>query len=97
MDIERRILKLKKWKGLIDNIVKEYAEKNQEFYNFIHLKYFIKLEPSEIEETVIYVHNMRSKAMFSELGNYLDRDFYNSHRIIKIYTPNQNYIRRLTI
>ena len=50
MDIERRILKLKKWKGLIDNIVKEYAEKSQEFYNFIHLKYFIKLEPSEIEE-----------------------------------------------
>ena len=97
MDIERRILKLKKWKGLIDNIVKEYAEKNQEFYNFIHLKYFIKLEPSEIEETVIYGHNMRSKAMFSELGNYLDRDFYNSHRIIKIYTPNQNYIRKILI
>lgn len=50
MDIERRILKLNKWKSLIDNILKEYGQKNQLFYNFIHLKYFIKMDSSEIEE-----------------------------------------------
>ncbi len=50
MDIERRILKLNKWKSLIDNILKEYGQENQLFYNFIHLKYFIKMDSSEIEE-----------------------------------------------
>lgn len=50
MDIERRILKLNKWKSLIDNILKEYGQKNQLFYNFIHFKYFIKMDSSEIEE-----------------------------------------------
>lgn len=50
MDIERRILKLGKWKNLIENILKEYGQNNQLFYNFIHLKYFIKMDSSEIEE-----------------------------------------------
>ena len=36
MDIERKILKLSKWKKLIDN--------------FIHLKYFLKFDSSAIEE-----------------------------------------------
>lgn len=50
-------------------------------------------KPFEIDETLIYGHNMRNnKSMFSQLGNYLDRDFLYSHRNIKIYTPNQNYI-----
>ncbi len=50
MDIERKILKLNKWKMLIDNMLKEFGQKNQLYYNFIHLKYFIKLNSSEIEE-----------------------------------------------
>lgn len=50
-------------------------------------------KPFEIEETLIYGHNMRkNKSMFSQLGNYLDKDFLYSHRNIKIYTPSQNYI-----
>lgn len=50
MDIERKILKLGKWKKLIDNILKEYGQNNQLFYNFIHLKYFLKFNSSTIEE-----------------------------------------------
>lgn len=50
-------------------------------------------KPFKIEETLIYGHNMRNnKSMFSQLGNYLNKDFLYSHRNIKIYTPNQNYI-----
>lgn len=50
MDIERRIIKLGKWKSLIDNILKEYGQNNQLFYNFIHLKYFLKFDSSTIEK-----------------------------------------------
>ena len=47
----------------------------------------------ENEETMIYGHNMRNNiSMFSQLSNYLDKDFFFSHQNIKIYTPPQNYI-----
>ena len=47
--------------------------------------------PFEIEETIIYGHNMKNKSMFSELGNYLNKDFFYSHNKINLYTPNGNY------
>ena len=50
MDIERKILKLSKWKKLIDTTLKRYEQTNQLFYNFIHLKYFLKFDSSAIEE-----------------------------------------------
>ena len=33
--------------------------------------------------------------MFSELGNYLDNDFLNSHRNINIYTPERDYVAEI--
>lgn len=50
IDIERRILKLRKWKKLIDNILEEYGQNNQLFYNFINLKYFRKVNTMIIQE-----------------------------------------------
>lgn len=50
IDIERRILKLSKWKKLIDNILEEYGQSNQLFYNFINLKYFYKVDSLTIEK-----------------------------------------------
>lgn len=48
--------------------------------------------PFETTETLIYGHNMRNnRSMFSQLSNYLNKEFLYSHRNIKIYTPNQNY------
>lgn len=47
--------------------------------------------PFTDEETIIYGHNMRNGSMFSELSKYLNKDFFYSHNIIKIYTPNGNY------
>lgn len=50
MDIEKKILKLSKWKKLIDTILRKYEQTNQLFYNFIHLKYFLKFDTSTIEK-----------------------------------------------
>lgn len=50
MDIERRILKLSKWKKIIDTILEQYGQNNQLYYNFIHLKYFLKFDSSTIEK-----------------------------------------------
>lgn len=41
--------------------------------------------------TVLYGHNMKNRAMFSELDKYMDRKFFEEHSIIEIYTENQNY------
>lgn len=43
------------------------------------------------KETIIYGHNMRNGSMFSNLGNYLDKEFFYSHSKLKIYTPTRNY------
>lgn len=51
----------------------------------------INAAPFSDEETVIYGHNMRNGTMFSELNQYLKKDFLDSHNLIKIYTPNGNY------
>lgn len=34
---------------------------------------------------------MKSGIMFSELGKYLDEDFFNEHSNFYIYTKNENY------
>lgn len=49
------------------------------------------LSPFEDNETIVYGHNMRNGSMFSNLGNYLDKDFLYSHLKFKIYTPNGDY------
>jgi len=43
------------------------------------------------EETIIYGHNMKNGTMFSELGKYLKKDFLDTHKTIKIYTPDGDY------
>ena len=49
------------------------------------------LSPFKDEETVVYGHNMRNGSMFSNLGNYMNKDFLYSHIKFKIYTPNGDY------
>lgn len=60
-------------------------------YNSNGSIFTLENNPFKLEETLIYGHNMRNQSMFSQLGNYLDKDFLYSHKNIKIYTPNQNY------
>lgn len=47
------------------------------------------------EETIIYGHNRMNKIMFAELSEYMNEDFFNSHRDFYIYTPTENYIAKI--
>lgn len=49
------------------------------------------INPFIEDETIIYGHNMRNGSMFSNLDNYLEKDFLYSHIKFKIYTPNGDY------
>ena len=41
--------------------------------------------------TVIYGHHMRNKSMFSGLDGYKQQEFYDTHPVVLILTPEQNY------
>lgn len=60
-------------------------------YNSNGSMFTTDLLPFEEDETIVYGHNMRNGSMFSNLGNYLDKDFLYSHLKFKIYTPNGDY------
>lgn len=47
--------------------------------------------PFQDYETVLYGHNMKSGIMFSELGKYMNKEFFDKHSSFDIYTKNQNY------
>lgn len=47
--------------------------------------------PFQDYETVLYGHNMKSGIMFSELGKYMNKEFFDKHSSFEIYTKNQNY------
>lgn len=47
--------------------------------------------PFQEQETIIYGHNMKNGSMFSDLGKYLKKDYFDSHNKIKIYTPNGDF------
>ena len=50
IEIERRILKINKWKYLITTVLEEYKIKNEIYYKFINLKYMCKEKSSTIQE-----------------------------------------------
>lgn len=43
----------------------------------------------EDPNTVIYGHNMRNGSMFASLHDFMDKDFFDNHKDITIYTPDQ--------
>ena len=47
--------------------------------------------PFEDKETIVYGHNMKTGAMFSDLSKYWNKEFMYSHPTFKIYTPDFNY------
>lgn len=42
-------------------------------------------------ETIVYGHNMRNKTMFSQLDQYMKKDFFNKHNVFNIYTEKYTY------
>lgn len=60
-------------------------------YNSNGSIFTINKNPFIDEETIIYGHNMKNGNMFSNLDQYLNKNFFYSHLNLKIYTPTQNY------
>lgn len=44
------------------------------------------------KNTVMYAHNMRNGTMFAAIEQFKNASYYDTHKEIHIYTPNQNYI-----
>ena len=55
----------------------------------------LDINPFTNKITNIFGHNMKSGLMFSDLKNYLDKDFFTNHQEFIIYTKNQNYIAKI--
>ncbi len=41
--------------------------------------------------TFVYGHNVRHETMFSQLEKFMDKDFFDDHKYVYIFTPQQNY------
>lgn len=44
------------------------------------------------KNTVLYAHNMRNGTMFADIEKFKDASYYESHKVIHIYTPSNNYL-----
>ena len=47
--------------------------------------------PFNEDVTNLYGHNVKNGLMFSQLGKYMNKDFFIQHSIFEIYTKSQNY------
>lgn len=41
--------------------------------------------------SILYAHNMKNGSMFASLMGYKDQAYYDSHKTMELYTPNQDY------
>ena len=60
-------------------------------YNTNGAIFTLNENPFEDYETIIHGHNMKNGIMFSELSQYMEKEFLNEHSTFDIYTKNQNY------
>lgn len=65
---ERRILKMKKWKKLIEIVLEHYLKTDTLKYNYIKLKYFDRYSDSKIEEKL---NIKESKNIKAEILRYI--------------------------
>ena len=49
------------------------------------------INPFQAKETIIYGHNNQNGIMFSEIENFMNKEFFNNHQTFKIYTKSANY------
>lgn len=67
------------------NYKKEYSS-----YGSIYMDSTAKDDFTSLN-TFIYGHYTSNNSMFGELGNFMNQDFFDSHKNILIYTPDKNY------
>lgn len=64
------------------------ADKEESQYGAIYTQNYNAADFSDFN-TIIYGHNMRDGSMFGTLRNFKDKEFFENHRIINIYTPSK--------
>lgn len=74
-----------------DENLKYLKHSYNEKYNNNGSIFTLNADPFNDENTVIYGHNMKNGTMFSELSKYMNKNFFDEHSTILIYTKNQNY------
>ncbi len=45
--------------------------------------------------TIIYGHNIKNETMFGSLQKYNNQDYYETHKLMYYFTPEQNYLIRI--
>lgn len=70
INLERRILKISKWKKLISLVLKKYKENKILNYEFINLKYFYKASPTTIQEK-LNLNEKEQKDIQAEILQYI--------------------------
>lgn len=66
------------------------ADKEKSKYGAIYTQNY-NTDTFDDFNTIIYGHNTSNGSMFGSLRKFRDKDFYDSHRIINIYTPTQKF------
>lgn len=70
INIERKIMKIVRWKKLITEILEEYKIKDNMKYRFMYLKYFRRLRPLKIQDK-LYISRDKQKDMQDEILNHI--------------------------
>jgi len=72
------------------------SDGNKSKYGSIFFDYKVVLDDTnKSKNIVIYGHNTRNQIMFYSLDNYVDKDFYNTSNIIKLYTEEGKKIYKI--
>lgn len=70
INLEKRILKIRKWQNLISFVLKRYQQTNILYYHFINLKYFRKENPYKIHEK-LNLNLKQQKDIQAEILQYI--------------------------
>lgn len=64
--------------------------KESNYAGAIFVDYHNKPDFSD-NNTFVYGHNVKHGTMFAELEKFLDQSFFDEHKYVYLFTPNQNY------
>lgn len=64
--------------------------KGENYAGAVFVDYHNKPDFSD-NNTFIYGHNVRHGTMFADLENFMDPTFFNDHKYVYLFTPDQNY------
>jgi len=64
--------------------------KKENYAGSIFMDYSASSDFSD-RNTFVYGHNVYHGTMFAELANYVNKDFFDAHPYVHLYTPNCNY------